>query len=103
MSNVNHFSKGVQSLIEGKGCGNKKINRVNMSLSNHYDTNLRRLATACGMYHTTLAGIIIEKSLDSPAMVQELQNEYCIQKAYKVVLVKKDGKIYYTLTGREDL
>jgi hypothetical protein len=90
-------------MIEQFGCGNKKVNRVNMSLSNHYDTNLRRLATACGMYHTTLAGLILEKCLDSPILVQELQNEYCIQKAYKVVLVKKDGKIHYTLTGREDL
>jgi hypothetical protein len=90
-------------MIEEKGLGNKKVNRVNMSLSTHYDTNLRRLATACGMYHTTLAGIILEKCLDSPMLVQELQKEYCIQKAYKVVLVKKDGKIHYMLTGREDL
>ncbi|OIK14246.1 hypothetical protein BIV60_12120 [Bacillus sp. MUM 116] len=90
-------------MIEEKGLGNKKINRVGISLSNRNDSKLRKLATACGMGHTTLAGLIIEKSLNNAQMVAELQKEYCIQSAYKVVVINNKGELNYVLSGREDL
>lgn len=71
-------------MIEGKGLGGKRVNRVNISLSNHYEANLRRLAVACDMKPTTLAGLLVELGLDNADLVSELQNERCKYAAYKV-------------------
>jgi hypothetical protein len=45
-------------MIEEKGLGGKKVNRVGISISNEYDSKLRKLATACNMKHTTLQGFL---------------------------------------------
>ena len=90
-------------MIEGKGLGGKKVNRVNVSLSNHFDSKLRRLATACNMSHTTLAGMLVEKALDSAEWIAELQKEYCTHSAYKVLVVKdyQTGETHYGLNNNE--
>jgi hypothetical protein len=93
-------------MIEEKGLGGKKVNRVGISISNEYDGKLRKLATACNMKHTTLAGLLVEMSLDNLQLVNNLQNQYCTQKAYKIVFVRNtegNGEIQYVLSGREDL
>lgn len=92
-------------MIEGKGLGGKKINRVGVSLTNKDNSKLNKLATSCNMKPTTLAGLIIEKCLNNPQFVAQLQEEFCIQKAYKVLLIKdfKTGEYNYVLSGRNDL
>jgi hypothetical protein len=89
-------------MIEGKGLGNKKINRVNVSLNNSYNKKLMRLATACNMRPTSLACLLIELSLDSAELISKLQNEYGIHSAYKVVPVKDHatGELEYVLNER---
>lgn len=89
-------------MIEGKGLGAKKVHRVNVSLTNKQSSKLNRLATACNMKPTTLAALLIQNSLDNVQLVNELQKEYCTEKAYKVVLINNDGELNYVLTGRED-
>jgi hypothetical protein len=89
-------------MIEGKGLGGKKINRVNVSLSNRLDSKLRRLATACNMKPTTLATLFIEKGMNDPMLVSELQSEYCTQSAYRVIVVN-NGELNFVLSGREDV
>ncbi|MFS0822194.1 hypothetical protein [Bacillus sp. 1P02SD] len=88
-------------MIEGKGLGSKKINRVNLSLSNSYNKKLNRLATACNMKPTTLAARLVELSLDNNKLVSQLQDEYCTHHAYRVIPVKKYGSndIEYLLQG----
>ncbi|WML38720.1 hypothetical protein RCG19_16150 [Neobacillus sp. OS1-2] len=86
-------------MIEGKGLGGKKIHRVNTSLTNKVSSKLNRLATACNMKPTTLAGILIEKGLSNVQLVNDLQKEYCTQAAYKVVIINNE----YVLCGREDI
>lgn len=71
-------------MIEEKGLGGKKTNRVNISLSNRYEMNLRRLAVACDMKPTTLAGLLVELSLDNADLIAELQKGLCKYAAYKV-------------------
>jgi hypothetical protein len=90
-------------LIEGKGLGGKRVNRVNASLSNKEDSDLRKLATACGMKHTELTWHFIRRCLYDPVIVNEFQKEYCIQSAYKVVTIQENGELHYVLRGREDL
>jgi hypothetical protein len=89
-------------MIEGKGLGNKKINRVNVSLNNKYNNKLTRLATACNMRPTSLACFLIEKCLDDPELITMLQNEFGIHNAYKVVPIRHHatGEIVYTLNER---
>jgi hypothetical protein len=90
-------------MIEGKGLGGKKIHRVNVSLTNKQAFKLNRLATACDMKPTTLAGLLIEKGLNDARLVSELQCEYCKESAYRVVVINNNGELNYVLTGREDL
>lgn len=84
-------------MIEGKGLGGKRINRVNVSLSNAYESKLRRLATACNLRPTTLAAILIETSLDDVMLVTELQKEHSVHGAYRVLPVQHSGQIEYVL------
>jgi hypothetical protein len=90
-------------MIEGKGLGNKKVNRVNISMTNKMNYKLNRLATACNMKPTTLACLLIEKCLENAQIVADLQKEYCTQSAYKLVLVNNGGEVHYLLNGRDDL
>jgi hypothetical protein len=100
------LGRGSERMIEGKGLGGKKIHRVNVSLTNRLSVKLNRLATACNMKPTTLAGLLIEQSLDNAQLIAELQKEYCTQSAYKVLLVRdfNNGEIQYVLNNndRED-
>lgn len=90
-------------MIEEKGLGKAKVNRVNISLSNKDNVKLNRLATACGMRPTTLAGFILEQFLSTPERVVDIQNEHGIYAAYKVLPVKnhQNGEVEYVLYDRE--
>lgn len=90
-------------MIEGKGLGGKKIDRVNVSLSNKYKTKLNRLATACNMRPTTLACLLIERCLDDPSTVAELQEEFGVYSAYRVLPLMnyESGELEYVLNERE--
>lgn len=91
-------------MIEGKGLGGKRVNRMNMSLTNKEEADLQKLATSCGFkYKATLAHKILVQCLYDSSFVNELQKEYCTQSAYRVVLVNNEGEIHYTLSGREDI
>lgn len=85
-------------MIEGKGLGGKRVNRVNISLNNKFINKLNRLATACNMKPTTLAALLVELSLDDNKIVLELQDEYCTHTAYRVIPAKKyNDNIEYLL------
>lgn len=88
-------------MIEGKGLGNKKVNRVGVSLSNNYQKKLNRLATACNKKPTSLAGLILERYLDDALMVEQLQNEFGVYEAYRVLPMKKHDapNVTYMLKG----
>lgn len=90
-------------MIEGKGLGRKKVHRVNVSLTNKDSFKLNRLATACNMKPTTLAGLLIEKGLNNPQLVAELQKEYCTQSSYRIVLLNIGAELHYVLKGREGI
>lgn len=89
-------------MIEEKGLGNKKVVRRSVSLSNEYDSKLMKLATACRFKPASLVSYLVERCLDDITLVNELQDHFCTQKAYRVVLVKNNGKVHYTLTGRTE-
>ncbi|MCM3394877.1 MULTISPECIES: hypothetical protein [Cytobacillus] len=89
-------------MIEGEGLGNKKVNRVNISLTNKVNQKLCRLAVSCNLKPTTLAGMIVEVGLNNPVFIDQLQREYGVHNAYKVVPVKdfNSGELVFTLNER---
>lgn len=84
-------------MIEGKGLGGKRVCRTNISLTNEMDNKLSRLAVSCGLKKTTLAALLVERCLDDPVIVGELQREYNLHSAYKVLPIKSNGAIIYKL------
>jgi hypothetical protein len=84
---------------ERRGLGNKKINRVNLSLSNEYLLKLRWMAQACGFRPTELAGMLLEMILDDPQKMYDLQDEFCRYEAYRVRVVRMMGHTHYELPG----
>lgn len=86
-------------MIEGKGLGNKKINRINLSVTNTVNKNLNRLAVACNMRPTTLAAHILETSLNDPSFVHKLQSDLNVYQPYKLVPVQNKGVIEYVIKG----
>lgn len=84
---------------DDRGLGNKKINRVNLSLSNEYDQKLKMMAHACGKRPTELAGVLLEQILDSPEEMYRLQAQYCLYDAYRVRVIRLMGHTHYELPG----
>ena len=84
-------------MIEGKGLGGKRINRVNLSVDNNINQKLNKLAIACNMKPTTLAAVIIEKMLNNPEFISSLQDEYGVHSAYRVIPLHVKGRLEYIL------
>jgi hypothetical protein len=82
---------------EEMGCGGKRINRINISVSNKTLNKIKRLSTSCNMRPTTLVGEILERFLNDPSLVDAFQEEYNLQPSYRVTIVKNRGKVTYAL------
>ena len=91
------LERGFPTVIEGKGLGGKKVNRVNVSLTNHFNQKLNKLAIACNMKPTSLAGLLIEQSLNNADLIAELQEQNSIHAAYKIVPVNNNGELLYVI------
>jgi hypothetical protein len=89
-------------VIEGKGLGNKKVNRVNISLTNKMSAKLNKLSTSCNMKPTSLACLLVETCLNDPEFVFKMQQYHGIYSAYKVVPIKdfQTGELEYVLSER---
>lgn len=72
----------------GRGTGNKKVTRVNMSLDNKDSFKLERLAIACNTKPTTLANLILHRALNDPILIKELQDEFCLHSAYRILPIR---------------
>lgn len=84
---------------DDRGLGNKKCNRVNLSLTNEYHQKLKWMAIACGMRPTELAGYLLEMVLDDPFRMNDLQDQFCKYDAYRVVVIRLMGHTHYELPG----
>lgn len=89
--------KGVVKLQDGRGCGGKRINRVNISLTNKMDSKLNKLSVSLGMKKTTLACMLVEMCLDDPVIVSKLQNEFNVHSAYRILPINRNGDTEYLL------
>ncbi|MBB6447375.1 hypothetical protein [Bacillus benzoevorans] len=80
-------------MIEGKGLGGKRVCPTKLSLTNRMDSNLKRLATSCGMPKATLAALIIERCMSDPLYVSQLQKEFNVNPSYLVMPVTRNGEV----------
>jgi hypothetical protein len=89
-------------MIEGKGLGNKKVNRVNISLTNKMSAKLNKLSTSCNKKPTTMACLLVEMCLNDPEIIFKLQQDYGVYSAYRVVPIKdfQTGELEYVLNER---
>jgi hypothetical protein len=92
-------------MIEGKGLGGKRVNRLGLSITNKEENDLYKLATACNMKPAEMAWRCLRRCLYDPVILNEFQKEFCTQSAYKVRVVQdyKSWGLDYVLAGREDL
>lgn len=74
--------------------GGKRCVRVSVSIQTDYDSKLTRLATSCGMAKATLADALLRVALDSPPLIDWLQEKYNKNEQYlvKPIVVRKDGR-----------
>ncbi len=72
----------------------KKI-RVNASLDQDTHDKLKKLAISCDMTKTMLSAEIIELVVNHIDFIEFLQKKYNTQEQYRVIPVRKGGKIYY--------
>ena len=86
-------------MIEGKGLGNKNINRINLRLSNSYDLKLKQLSRSVNKKPAELTRYIVEYFLDNAQFVFELQDKFCLYDAYRVIPVRASGEVKYQLNG----
>ena len=86
-------------MIEGKGLGNKNINRINLRLSNSYDLKLKQLSRSANKKPAELARYMVEYFLDNAQLIFELQSKFCLYDAYRVTPVRANGTVNYQLRG----
>jgi hypothetical protein len=86
-------------LIEGKGLGGKRINKVAISLTNKDNNKLSRLATATGMKKAQLCGYIVEKMINDVNFINQIQEEFCLIQSYRITPIKNNGNTIYALNG----
>lgn len=57
------------------------------------------------MKPTTLACLLVERCLDNPGLIEELQNEFGVHLAYRIIPVKhfNSKDVSYILNGEKDV
>jgi hypothetical protein len=75
--------------------GNKRSVRLSISINNEYDRKLTLLSNSCGMSKSEMTDQLLRIALDSPNVVDWLQEQYNKVEEYKVRPLKINNKIHY--------
>lgn len=67
-----------------RNLGGKRCVRFSVSIANDYDAKLSKLAISCGMPKSKLADLLIRLTLDSPHMVEMIQDVHNKNEKYRV-------------------
>lgn len=78
-----------------KGAGGKRCVRKSVSLTNDQDKKAKLLATSCNMSQAELLSLVIHISLNSPNLVNTLQDKYNVHEQYKVTPGTIQGELVY--------
>lgn len=80
---------------ETRGVGGKRCVRRSVSMTNDTDQKLKKLAISCNMKQAELASLIIEKTLNTPEAVTNLQRRFNSNDQYWVYPVLINGEVKY--------
>jgi len=75
-------------------CG-KRCVRFSMSINNEYDRKQSRLSTSYGMTKAEMSDKLLRISLDSPNILEWLQQKFNKVEEYKVHPALINNKVYY--------
>jgi hypothetical protein len=91
MGVLNNRSEATQN----RNLGNKRCVRFSISINNEYDRKLSRLSTSCGMSKSEMTDQLLRIALDSPNVIEWLQEQFNKVEEYKVHPLKINNKIHY--------
>jgi hypothetical protein len=91
MSPLNNRSASAQK----RNLGNKRCVRFSVSINNEYDRKLSRLSTSCEMSKSEMTDQLLRIALDSPNVIDWLQEHYNRIEEYKVHPLKINNKVHY--------
>ena len=91
---MNIFKNRSETARE-RNLGNKRCVRFSISITNEYDRKLSRLSTSCGMTKSEMSDQLLRIALDSPNVIEWLQNQYNKVEEYKVRPTVINNKVYY--------
>lgn len=75
--------------------GNKRSVRLSISINNEYDRKLTLLSNSCGMSKSEMTDQLLRIALDSPNVVDWLQEQYNKVEEYRIRPLKINNKIHY--------
>ena len=75
--------------------GNKRSVRFSISINNEYDRKLTLLSNSCGMSKSEMTDQLLRIALDSPNVVDWLQEQYNKVEEYRIRPLKINNKIHY--------
>ena len=75
--------------------GNKRSVRFSISINNEYDRKLTMLSNSCGMSKSEMTDQLLRIALDSPNVVDWLQEQYNKVEEYRIRPLKINNKIHY--------
>lgn len=81
--------------LRGKQTRSDKKTRVNASLDQDTHEKLKKLATSCDMTKTMLAAELLKMCVNHLDIIEFYQKKYNKNDQYRVIPVKRDGKVLY--------
>ena len=91
MSVLNNRSEAAKK----RSLGGKRCVRFSISINNEYDRKLSRLSTSCGMTKSEMSDQLLRIALDSPNVLEWLQDQFNKVEEYKVRPTVINNKVYY--------
>ncbi len=75
--------------------GDKRIGRLSHLINDEYEQKLSKLSLSCEMSKSEMTDYLLRIALDSPNVVEWLQDQYNKVEDYRVRPLKINNKIHY--------
>lgn len=75
--------------------GDKRVGRFSHLINDEYDQKLTKLSLSCEMSKSEMTDYLLRIALDSPNVVEWLQEKYNKVEEYRVRPLKINNKIHY--------
>lgn len=81
--------------IRKRFLGDNHVGRFSHSINDEYDQKLSKLSLACDMSKSDMTDHLLRIALDSPNVVEWLQDKYNKVEEYRVRPLKINNRIHY--------